>query len=126
VVKPVWTGGSATSPAASEAGNSTAGVDQVMMAVLRSAKAWPGGVVSCAGLIVIGIVIVGQVMGSFFQSSEYIATLVVGALLSLLGPVAIAVEGGSARNTVETLARSSDIEANMREREAELNRLKPQ
>jgi hypothetical protein len=64
---------------------------------------WPGGVLGAMGAVILGIALITEQVDNRLTSSEYVATLLIGAALALAGPLVIAYTGIAARRAAVDL-----------------------
>jgi hypothetical protein len=73
--------------------------------------AWPGGVVSFFGAVIISTLIFSQEVHTSFTPSEFIAALIVGAVITLAGPAIIAQSTAAGRKSSADFRRTTEVQA---------------
>jgi hypothetical protein len=85
---------------------------------------WPGGLLGGIGAALIGAVVAVEEISNRLASAEFVATLVVGALLALAGPLVVVYTNVAARRAAVEVEvedkRAMKAEADQKRVEAEL------
>lgn len=83
---------------------------KIMEGLTSAALLWPAGVVSFIGVLVLGIAVWSEVwVGGRLNSTEYVATLVVGAVLTFVGPIIAGGQQAGAQGVVKKFMEENPV-----------------
>src|SRR6266536_2961956 len=102
------TGDDSPQPIAPAAGEQMARVVTLATDLAKGTK-WPGGVVGAFGAALILLTLVGEETSNRLATAEFVAVIIVGALLTLAGPLIVAYTDFDARRTAADVEKS-DVE----------------
>jgi hypothetical protein len=97
---------------------------KLMQSLTAALLFWPAGVISGFGAMVTGIAVWSQVwVGGRLDSTEYVATLVVGAVLTVVGPIVAGGSHAGAQRVVKTFLEEKSVPQSVKETEARATHL---